>query len=475
MSVIDTTRTQDQLATALDGREIDAFAASLRGTLIRPGDDQYERARRVWNGMIDKRPGLIARCAGTADVVTAVRFAREAGLQVAVRGGGHNVAGNAVNDGGIVIDLSPMKGISVDSQRRLARAQGGVTWGDLDRETQVHGLATPGGEVSMTGIAGYTLSGGLGLLHRKWGLACDNLLSVEVVTADGDVVHASATKNPDLFWAVRGGGGNFGVVTWFEFQLHPLGPEVFSATTIYALDDALSIMRAWRDFTLHAPNEVTSQAVFWSLPAIPDFPEEMHGMPILITAGLYAGSVNDGERALAPLREFSEPVADLSGPTNYVDMQMSFDDFFPDGVQYYWKSLSLNALEDAMIDEIIDLARHRPSPDTLFALRHLGGAISEVAEDATAYGNRQAQYNLSLDATWRDPADNERNIAWVHGAWSDLRERLNAGVYLNFAGLGEENDLLARAGYGRNIERLRAVKRRYDPTNLFQGNINVAP
>jgi FAD/FMN-containing dehydrogenase len=468
-------RTSNGMTTAIDEERVQAFAALLRGPLVRPGDAEYDSARRVWNGMIDKRPGLIARCTGTADVVTALSFAREHDLRVAVRGGGHNVAGNAVCDDGLVIDLSPMRGIHVDPQRRFARAQGGVTWGELDRETQVHGLATPGGEVSMTGIAGYTLSGGLGMLQRKWGLACDNLLSVEIVTADGEVLRASMTEHPDLFWAVRGGGGNFGVVTWFEFQLHPLGPEIFSAATIYALEDAPRIMRGWRDFTLQAPNEVTSQALFWGLPSIPDFPEEMHGMPILILAGLHAGSAHDGARALAPLREFGEPIADLSGPSSYVESQSAFDDFFPDGLQYYWKSLSHNTLDDSTIDEIIDLARNRPSPGTLMAIRHLGGAVGEVAEDATAYGNRQAQYNLSLDGTWNDPADNERNIAWVRNAWSGLRERLDAGVYLNFAGLGEENDMLARAGYGRNIERLRQVKRRYDPTNVFRGNINILP
>lgn len=475
MSTTEAIRNSNGVTTVIDDAQVDAFAAALRGQLVRPGDVEYDSARRVWNGMIDKRPGLIARCTGTADVVAAVRFAREHDLLVAVRGGGHNVAGSAVCDDGLVIDLSPMKGIHVDPSRKSARAQGGVTWGELDRETQAHGLVTPGGEVSMTGIAGYTLSGGMGLLHRKWGLACDNLLSVEIVMADGDVVRASATENPDLFWAVRGGGGNFGVVTWFEFQLHLLGPEIYSVGAMYLIDDAPEIMRAWRDFTLHAPSEVTSQALFWSVPAIPDFPEEMHGAPILILVGAYAGAPDDGERVLAPLREYGEMIADLSGTASYVVTQSAFDDFFPDTLQYYWKSLSLNALDDAMIDEVIDLAHNRPSPETLFALRHLGGAISEVAEDATAYGNRQAQYNLSLDATRKAPADNERNIAWVRSAWSELRERLNAGVYLNFAGLGEENDTLARAGYGRNVERLREVKRRYDPTNFFRGNINIVP
>jgi FAD/FMN-containing dehydrogenase len=447
----------------------------VRGQVITPGDALYDRARRVWNGMIDKHPGVIVRCTGTADVVAAVNVAREHDLPLAVRGGGHNVAGNAICNDGLVIDLSPMKGIQVDPLKRTARAQGGVIWGELDRETQVHGLATPGGEVSLTGIAGYTLSGGMGMLQRKWGLACDNLLSVEVVTASGEVLHASATEHSDLFWAVRGGGGNFGVVTWFEFQLYPLGPQIYSAMTIYAAEDARAVLQGWRDFTLHAPDEVTSQLLFWGMPSLPDVPEEMVGTPIVVTAGLFAGPAAAGEQALAPLREFATPLADLSGVSTYVEMQSGFDDFLIDGLQYYWKSLFLNALDDTTIESIVQLGLDRSSPDTLFALRHLGGAVSQLPDDATAYGNRRALYNLSIDSTWTDPAETERHIAWTRAAWSRMREQTGGGVYLNFAGLGEENDTLAHAGYGINYPRLQQVKRRYDPTNLFRNNINITP
>jgi FAD/FMN-containing dehydrogenase len=401
-----TTRNGEQIA--LDEAEIQALAATVRGQLLRPADPDYEAARRVWNGMIDKRPGLIVRCLGTADVAAAVRFARAHDLLVAVRGCGHNVAGNAVCDGGLVIDLSLMKGVQVDPAKRVARAQPGANWGDLDRETQLFGLVTPGGEVSTTGIAGYTLGGGLGALHRKWGLACDNLLSVEIVTADGAVRRASVAEHPDLFWAVRGGGGNFGVVTWFEYQLHPLGPEVFSAAAIYPLADAPAILRAWRAYAQHAPDEVTSEALLWSMPPFPDLPAELHGAPIVVLAGLYAGPVDEGESALAALREFGTPLVDLSGPTSYVQNQSAFDEFFPTGLNYYWKSLFLDALDDDLIDSIVALAADRPSPQTIFGLRHLGGAIAQAPEDATAYGNRHAAYNLSLDAIWEDPAANER-------------------------------------------------------------------
>jgi FAD/FMN-containing dehydrogenase len=404
-----------------------------------------------------------------------VRFARQEELAIAVRGGGHNVAGNAVNDGGIVIDLSLMKGIQVDPARRVARAQAGVVWGELDRETQRYGLATPGGVVSTTGIAGFTLSGGMALTSRKWGLACDNLLSVEIVTAEGEVLRASPTEHPDLFWAVRGGGGNFGIVTWFEYDLHPLGPEVFVVGTLYSLTDAARITPLWHDYVVQTPDEVTSTLVFWSMPSLPVFPSELHGTPIVGAYGLYAGDPAEGEAALQPLREFATPLFDLSGRADYLSVQNGWDVFFPTTLRYYWKSLFLDELRAEDITQTISLAEDRPTPETLFALRHLGGAVSRMPDEATAFGNRRAQFNLSLDTTWADPADDARMIGWTRRAWQELRERTGGGVYLNFAGLGEENDDLARAGFGGNYEHLRQVKRRYDPANVFRGNINITP
>lgn len=459
----------------IDDAALTTFRAAFRGSLIHPGDVDYDDARRVWNGMIDKYPALIARCTSATDVVAAVQFARVTGLPLAVRGGGHNVAGSAVNDGGLVIDLSLMKAISVDPVARIARAQPGVNWGELDRATQQYGLATPGGVVSDTGIAGFTLAGGMALTSRKWGLACDNLLGVEIVTAAGQVIYATPAENPDLFWAIRGGGGNFGIVTSFVFRLHPIGPDIFSATTLYAFTDADQVLRAWRDYVAQAPDEVTSTFLFWTMPPLPGLPAEMHGAPIVATAGLYAGSVADGAQSLQPLREMATPLVDLSGPSTYLQVQSTFDPFFPRTQRYYWKSLFWETLGDEEIAASIAIAADRPTPQTLFALRHLGGAAGRVPEDATAFANRGAQFNMSLDTTWTDPAADERMIGWTQRAWSTLRERTNGGVYLNFAGLGEENDLLAHAGYGQNYERLQQIKRRYDPENLFRGNINIAP
>ncbi len=462
-------------AATLGEDEIGALAATIRGEIIVPGDPRYDEARRVWNGMIDKYPALIARCTGTADVVAVVNWARGRDLPIAVRGGGHNVAGNAVNDGGLVIDLGQMKGIQVDPVKRTARVQPGVTWGDLDQATQMFGLATPGGEVSMTGIAGYTLSGGMGLLHRKWGLACDNLLSAEVVLANGDVVTASVIEHPDLFWAIRGGGGNFGIVTWFEDGLHPLGPEVYSAAVIYPFTDAPQVLRSWRDFAGQTPDEITIQTLFWSMPPLPDLPEALHGTPIVVIAGMYAGPAEQGAQALRPLSTWGTPIVDLGGIVPYVEAQSSFDAFFPTTQRYYWKSLFLDGLGDELIDAMLATLGDRPSPQTLIALRQLGGAIGQIPADATAYPHRTAAYNLSIDATWEDARDDERMIAWTRWAWQAMRDLTGGGVYLNFAGLGEENDLLARAGYGNNYDRLREVKATYDPSNVFRGNINIAP
>ena len=470
-----------QIAT-LDGREVpltaetlEAFREGFRGQILEQGEPGYDDARKLWNGMHDKYPALIARCSGTADVVAAVNFARDQGLLLSVRGGGHNVAGNAVADGGLMIDMSLMRGVHVDAARKTARVQAGARWGDVDRETQLHGLVTPGGEISTTGVAGYTLSGGMGLLHRKWGLACDNLLSVEIVTAAGDVLTASEGEHPDLFWAVRGGGGNFGVVTSFEYRLHQLGPEVFAAAVIYLADNGEHILNKWWEFTRSSPDEVTGQIILWTVPEIPEIPANYHGQPAMFVLGMYAGPVEDGVRVLQPLREIEEPLLDLSEAAPYVMHQSGFDDFFPDGALYYWKSLTVDALSDQINRIMLRQLSERPSLETPLVLRHLGGAMGRVPEDATAYGNRSAQYNISIDGRWSDPADSETNIAWVRKCWDELYDLSGGGVYLNFAGFAEDVDSLARAGHQKNYDRLRQVKRHYDPTNLFRMNINIKP
>ncbi len=455
--------------------DIESLRGEFRGELLRPGDDGYDDARRVWNSMIQKYPALIARCTGTADVIAAVSFAREHDLFLAVRGGGHNVAGIAVCDEGVVIDLSRMRGISVDPGRRVVRVQAGANWGDLDHETQVHGLIVPGGVVSTTGVAGFTLSGGMSATRRKWGMTCDHLISAEIVTATGEVLTASESSHPDLFWALKGGGGNFGVVTEFEFALRSLGPQVYLAAPIYSLGDAGEIVRQWRTFMENAPDEISSDLIFWSMPPLPGVDESVVGSPIVILAAWYAGPVGDGERALQPLREFGTPLADLSHAGRYVDIQSSFDVFFPDTQRYYWKSLFVDSLTDETIDRVIGFAAERPSLQSLMVLRALGGEIARVPEAATAYGNRSAGYNLSFDTTWQDEETDEQMVSWTRNAWLAMRDLTGGGVYLNFAGLGEDGQTLVRAAYGENYERLVRVKRQYDPGNLFRGNVNIEP
>ena len=455
---------------------IDQLHANFHGELIRPGELAYDRARHVRNGLIDRYPALIARCAGTADVIAAVTFAREHDLLLSIRGGSHNVSGAATNDGGIVVDLSLMRGVWVDPATRTARVQGGATWGDVDRETQLFGLATPGGVVSTTGVGGLTLHGGWGWLRRAYGYCVDNLLSVDVVTADGTVQTASETENPDLFWAIRGAGSNFGVATSFEFRLHPIAPQITLAAPVYALQDAERVLPAWRDFMATAPEEVSSSALFWGIPAVEAFPSELHGRAVHILLAAYAGDAAEGERVLRPLRELADPLLDLSGSMPYATLQSAFDPFFPKGWLYYWKSLSMDRLDNEAIDAIIAYAADRPSPDALMALWHLeGGAASRVAPDATAFGSRTAPYLLSFDTTWTDAADNDRCIGWTRAAWAGMRRFGQGGLYLNFAGFGEEKEALVRAGYGANYERLAQLKAKYDPRNLFRMNQNISP
>jgi FAD/FMN-containing dehydrogenase len=458
-----------------EAEAIEAFIAGIRGAVLRPGDDGYDDARAIWNGLIDRRPALIVQCTGTADVVDAVNFAREQGLRLSVKGGGHNVAGNATNDGGLVIDLSAMRGVHVDPQHGVVRAEGGATWGEVDRESQLHGLAVPGGVVSTTGVAGLTLHGGVGHLRRKYGLTIDSLLSVDIVTADGQLRKASASENADLFWAVRGAGSNFGVVTSFQFQAHPVGPMVAVAAVMYPLESARELLAAWRDVMASAPEELSSLAVCWSVPAAEPFPPELHGRPILLVAAAYSGSVPDGERVVAPLRELGEPLIDLSGPWPWVALQNGFDALFPNGELRYWKSRALAELTESAIDEIADFAARRPTPATDITIWHHGGAMSRVGETDTAYGGRDAAFLVTVEANWSDPAQNDEAIAWGREVWAALEKHSTGGLYLNFPGLGEENEALVRAGYGVNYDRLAELKAKYDPTNLFRMNLNITP
>ena len=450
---------------------IDGF----RGRLISAGDADYDSARAIWNGAIDRRPRLIARCIGTADVIAAVRFARDHDLEIAIRGGGHNVAGTALCENGIVIDLSAMRAVRVDAAGRKAWVQGGALWGDLDRETQAHGLATTGGIVSHTGVAGLTLGGGIGWLMRTHGLTVDNLVACDVVTADGKLVRASADEHPDLFWALRGGGGNFGVVASFEFRLHRVGPTVLAGPIMWDANDAVEVLRFYRDFIRDAPDDLGTVVRFGPAPPLPVVPEALHWRKVVMIGACYAGSIDDGEKALRPLRTFRTPILDLVGPTPYVDFQSGIDSTVVHGWHYYWKSTHLPEPSDDLIDVLARHAFSASSPRSYAALFHLKGAVSRVADGATAFGNRQASHAITIDGVWRPGEDfGDRDTAWAQGFFAAL-SRFRQGVYINFLG-GDEAPGRVREAYGNAVfDRLANVKTAYDPGNIFHHNQNIRP
>ena len=452
-----------------------ALSARLAGELITPGHHGYETARRVWNGMIDKRPAAIARCADVDDVALAIRFTAERGLPLAVRGGGHNVAGTAVIEDGLVIDLSTMRSVRIDESRRSVHVQGGATWADVDRATAALGLAAAGGVVSETGVAGLALSGGVSHQRRRDGMTVDNLLSAEVVLADGRIVSASADEHPDLYWALRGGGGNFGVVRAFELGLRALGPEVFALNVAYPIEAAGRVLRAWRDAVADAPNELSTAGLIWSLPFVDELPKPLRGRPYVGVAGMWAGDADEGDRATRGLRELATPLVDMSARIDYLDLQRSLDPFFPPGLRYYWKALYLDALSDGAIATTVDWSERRPSNDTLVIIRHVGGAISRVGPDETAFGDRSSEWMLSVDATWRDPADDDRNIGWTRDFWDAARPFSHGKTYFNFPGLLEDGDAAVRTSYGANHDRLARIKAAYDPENVFRLNQNIRP
>ena len=457
---------------ALGEATVQELRDALRGTLVSPGDVAYDEARSVWNGMIDRRPALIARCAGTSDVIAAVGFARSEGLVVAVRGGGHNVAGNATCDGGLVIDLSPMKGVHVDPEARTVRAQGGVTWGELDRETQAFGLATTGGLVSSTGVAGFTLGGGIGWLMREHGLACDNLVSAEVVTADGQTVRASETENAELLWGLRGGGGNFGVVVEFEFRLHRVS-QVLGGLLAWPAQAGGEVLRFWRDWVRDTPDELCTMAAFLYAPPEPFVPPEMRGAPIFAIACFHTDLEGSAGDDLQALRD-QKPALDVLGPMPYTAIQGMFDAGVPRGSRNYWRSGYVNVLTDEAIDAIVARADGVPAPLGQLHLHQLGGALSRVPAAATAFGNRKAAFLVNYVGLWLDPAQDEANTAWVREA-SDAIAPYGTGMrYVNF--LADEGEAGVRSAYEpETLVRLRDLKSRYDPTNFFSLNQNIKP
>jgi FAD/FMN-containing dehydrogenase len=453
-----------------------ALAGQLRGRLVSPDDADYDEVRAVWNGMIDKRPALIARCLGVSDVQAAVAFARQHGLTVAVRGGGHNVAGDALVDGGLVVDLSLMRSVRVDQAARTVRADGGVTIGDLDRETQVFGLAVPMGVVTETGISGLTLGGGLGWIRRKYGLSCDALLSADVVTADGTVVTATANDNADLLWALKGGGGNYGVVTSLEYQAAPVGPEVFFAFLVHAGADAHQALRDYRAWAASAPDEISAFAILWHGPEIDEIPAEHHGKPIAVYLAMHCGTPEEGEAALQGLRDLGTPIADLSDTMPYLDVQQFFDADYPAHVmRYYWKSRVLPTLEDAAIERMVALNEATPSHHSTIDIWQLGGALSRVAPQETAFGDRSAGFLIGIESNWEDAADDAAAVSWGREVYAALEPFATAQEYLNFPGTNESPETSVRGTFGANLERLVQVKRRYDPDNVFRVNANIDP
>ena len=454
----------------------ESLRSQLRGELLDPASPTYDATRVVWNGMIDRRPALIARCRNAADVVASVNYGREQGLAIAIRSGGHNVAGYAVCAGGLMIDLSLMNGVRIGPSLERAYVEGGATWLDVDAATTPFGRATPGGLISATGVAGLTLSGGIGWLRGRHGLACDNLMAADVVTADGHLIRASDSENPDLFWALRGGGGNFGIVTSFEFALHPIEPELMFCGPAYPEERASEIIPLWRDFTKTAPDRLSGLAEFSTLPSDDSIPKHAWGRRVVALAHVYDGPADEGERVVAPLRNFGAPLVDFSGRMAYRTIQTLYDALFPRGRdRCYWKSTYLKGLDDTVIREITTRLAKRPSEMTFASIWPFRGATLRVPAEATAFGDRNMPYMLSLDAIWSSPADDDANIGWVRDTWQNMQRYSTGRMYLNFPGHGE-GDNLVRDAYGpATYGRLQKIKRTYDPGNLLRMNQNIPP
>ncbi|HEY1596676.1 MAG TPA: FAD-binding oxidoreductase [Thermoleophilaceae bacterium] len=464
---------QDSGTQVVGEASLQELEESLRGELIRPADAGYDEARAIWNGAIDKHPAAIVRCAGVADVRHAVEFARSQDLLVSVRGGKHSLPGFSTNDGGIVIDLGGMKGVRVDPASQTAQAQAGLTWSEFDHETQAFGLATTGGLISTTGIAGFTLGGGIGWLMRAHGLTCDNLLSADIVTAEGELVHASASENPELFWGLRGGGGNFGVATNFEYRLHQVGPVLMAGPVFYAGERAAEMLQFYREFTQGLPNEATTLLNLATAPPAPFLPEEIHGKPVCVLVGVYSGPVAEGERVLAPMRELGDPVADLMGPIPYVAMQSLLDALYPAGGSNYFKAGYMDEISDQAIEAVVNHYGEVNSPMSEIHVHHFGGAVRDVADADSAFGNRSAEFVLNVLGRTPDSSGFDQAVEWARGCYDAIEPYTADGVYTNFMSQGDNR---VTEAYGQDkYDRLQALKDRYDPTNLFRLNQNIKP
>jgi len=474
MASVVTLKTRDGGSTALAPEHLDTLRGKLRGPLCLPGEPDFDKARTIWNAMIDRKPALVVRALGAGDVIAAVRFAREHGLLLAVRAGGHNIAGNAVCDGGLLLDLSLMRSVRVDPAGRTARVEPGAVLGDFDREAQSFGLATPLGINSTTGVAGLTLGGGFGWLSRKYGLTIDNLISFDIVTANGALVTVTEKDHPDLFWAVRGGGGNFGVVTSFEFRLHPIGTEVLAGLLIHPLAKAAEVLRAYRKVVAAAPDELAVWFVLRQAPPLPFLAPEYHGTEVLLLALCWNGDPEAGKNAIGPVRGLGKPIAEHVGPVPYVAWQQLLDPMLVPGSRNYWKSHSFTELSDGAIDALVASAKTLPDPQSEIAMAQVGAAINRVAAEATAYPLRNAQFIMNVHTRWDDAAKDRECVAWARDLFEKMTPFATGGVYVNF--MPEDESLRSRPGaYGANYERLSKIKAKYDPENLFRMNQNIAP
>jgi FAD/FMN-containing dehydrogenase len=446
---------------------------TIKGTVLLPDDPQYEEARQIWNAMIDRRPAMMVQCADADDVAPAIEFARRNKLEISIRGGGHNIAGSSLCDHGLTIDFSNMKGVRVDTEKKRAYVEPGATLADLDEATQAHGLATPVGINSTTGIAGLTLGGGFGWLTRKYGMTIDNLISVDMITAEGKKIRASANENGDLFWAIRGGGGNFGVVTQFEFELFPVGPEILAGLMVFPFSQARQILRKYREFVNSAPEELNVWVVLRKAPPLPFLPESVHGKEVVVLPIFYSGPISAAERVIAPLRNFGQAHGEHLGPQPYVQWQKAFDPLLTPGARNYWKSHNFTELADGALDSIIEFAGRLPSPQCEIFIGLIAGAPNRVASDAMAYGHRDAKFVLNVHGRWDEANDDRMCIAWARDFFKASAPYASAGAYVNFM-TAEESDRIASA-YGANYARLVEVKRKYDPDNVFHLNQNIQP
>lgn len=465
-------KTIDNKLLTIDQNQIDDFSRTLRGKLITPDDDHYAEDCHIWNAMIERRPALIIQCQETSDILKAVQFAKKNRLLISLRGGGHNIAGRSIYDDVMLIDLSKMRSVRVDKEKSIAVVEPGATLADVDRETQKYGLALPVGINSTTGIAGLTLGGGFGWLSRKYGMTVDQLISADLITVQGEKIFCDANTNPDLFWAIRGGGGNFGIVTSFTFKLNPVGPEVIAGPLVFKFEDAEQVLRNYRDFCKSSPNHLSTWGVLRNAPPFPFLDPSYHGKLVLILATLYTGPKDDSNNFITKLRGLGKPVGDGIGPTRFADFQRAFDPLLTPGFRNYWKSHNFKELSDGLIDVLIQYAHKLPSPLTEIFMAQMGGVTNQISENATAYPHRDIEFIMNVHTRWEHPEEDEKCISWARDFYKATTPFAAPGIYVNFVSEGDDN---TQEAYAENLARLRSIKAKYDPENVLRSNLNIAP